>query len=195
VKNERYIVNGSHDSAKLQDLLDGFIKKYVLCASCENPETILAVHSKKGIITSTCKACGYSGNISLQDKLSTYILKCPPDQQMGPGASVSKKVKKKDKKSDANGRSSPHDSDEFNDTGVEQNGNDDDDDWCDNPAQIEELTHGAKKLTLNADLEKSLEERLQIFYDYSKVTFDNLLLMMVIYGIINRSYRIASRQK
>lgn len=26
-KNERYIVNGSHDASKLQDLLDGFIRK------------------------------------------------------------------------------------------------------------------------------------------------------------------------
>lgn len=27
-KNERFIVNGSHDAVKLQDLLDGFIRKY-----------------------------------------------------------------------------------------------------------------------------------------------------------------------
>lgn len=40
-KNDRYIVNGSHDSGKLQGLLDGFIKKFVLCPECENPETIL----------------------------------------------------------------------------------------------------------------------------------------------------------
>lgn len=26
-KNERYIVNGSHEAAKLQDMLDTFIKK------------------------------------------------------------------------------------------------------------------------------------------------------------------------
>ena len=26
-KNERYIVNGAHDAAKLRDMLDGFIKK------------------------------------------------------------------------------------------------------------------------------------------------------------------------
>ena len=26
-KNDRYIVNGSHDASKLQDMLDGFIKK------------------------------------------------------------------------------------------------------------------------------------------------------------------------
>lgn len=40
-KNERYIVNGEHDAGKLQDTLDGFIKRYVLCQNCENPETTL----------------------------------------------------------------------------------------------------------------------------------------------------------
>ena len=37
----RYIVNGAHEGAKLQDMLDGFIKKFVLCMECENPETEL----------------------------------------------------------------------------------------------------------------------------------------------------------
>ena len=40
-KNDRYIVNGSHEANKLQDMLDGFIKKFVLCTECENPETDL----------------------------------------------------------------------------------------------------------------------------------------------------------
>ena len=40
-KNDRFIVNGAHDSSKLQDLLDGFIRKFVLCPECENPETNL----------------------------------------------------------------------------------------------------------------------------------------------------------
>ncbi len=40
-KNERYIVNGAHDAAKLQELLDHFIKKFVLCPECDNPETHL----------------------------------------------------------------------------------------------------------------------------------------------------------
>ena len=40
-KNDRYIVNGSHDADKLQNLLDGFIKKFVLCNGCSNPETNL----------------------------------------------------------------------------------------------------------------------------------------------------------
>ena len=41
LKNDRYIVNGAHDAAKLQDILDGFIKRCVLCQECENPETRL----------------------------------------------------------------------------------------------------------------------------------------------------------
>lgn len=40
-KNDRYIVNGSHEANKLQDMLDGFIRKFVLCNECENPETDL----------------------------------------------------------------------------------------------------------------------------------------------------------
>lgn len=40
-KNNRYIVNGAHDGSKLQAMLDGFIKKFVLCPECDNPETDL----------------------------------------------------------------------------------------------------------------------------------------------------------
>lgn len=172
VKNERYIVNGSHDAARLQDLLDGFIKKYVLCASCDNPETTLLVNHKKGTISATCKACGHLGSISSQDKLTTYILKFPPDQQNAPGASVSKRKKKereeKCRKDGQNGRSgSPqHDSDEF----TAENG-DQDNDWCDPTEVAEDLDNSAlKKLTLNDDLEKSVQQRMQIFYDFVKVT-------------------------
>ena len=42
-KNDRYIVNGAHDASKLQEMLDGFIRKFVLCPSCDNPETVLQV--------------------------------------------------------------------------------------------------------------------------------------------------------
>jgi translation initiation factor 2 beta subunit (eIF-2beta)/eIF-5 len=38
-KNDRYIINGAHDAEKLASLLDVFIEKFVLCASCKNPET------------------------------------------------------------------------------------------------------------------------------------------------------------
>ena len=52
--HDRYIVNGAHDAPKLQTLLDGFIQKFVLCASCSNPETDL-VFVKDGQIIRDCK--------------------------------------------------------------------------------------------------------------------------------------------
>ncbi|GMM35654.1 translation initiation factor eIF5 [Saccharomycopsis crataegensis] len=74
---DRYLVNGQHDSAKLQDTLDGFISKFVLCASCKNPETDIIV--KKGdILIRECKACGKITDIDPRSKLSSYIIKNPP---------------------------------------------------------------------------------------------------------------------
>ena len=61
IKHDRYIVNGSHSSEKLQELLDGFIRKFVLCPECDNPETVYSVHAKSGIIYNSCQACGYAG--------------------------------------------------------------------------------------------------------------------------------------
>ncbi|RXM93909.1 Eukaryotic translation initiation factor 5 [Acipenser ruthenus] len=49
-KNDRFIVNGSHEANKLQDMLDGFIRKFVLCPECDNPETDL-VNSPKVLVT------------------------------------------------------------------------------------------------------------------------------------------------
>ena len=44
LKNERFIVNGAHDPSKLAELLNGFIRKFVLCPNCDNPETTLVSH-------------------------------------------------------------------------------------------------------------------------------------------------------
>ena len=44
----RYIVNGAHEGQKLQELLDGFIRRFVLCSECENPETDLVSVVKGG---------------------------------------------------------------------------------------------------------------------------------------------------
>jgi translation initiation factor 5 len=71
-KNERFIVNGSHDSLKLQDLLDGFIRKYVLCPECDNPETDLLISAKKEIISQTCKGKISSSHGSLQNLTTLF---------------------------------------------------------------------------------------------------------------------------
>ncbi|WBW71406.1 translation initiation factor eIF5, Tif5 [Schizosaccharomyces osmophilus] len=75
---DRYIVNGAHDATKLQDLLDVFIRRFVLCASCLNPETELSINKKDQTITYDCKACGYRGEIDGRHKLTGVIVKNPP---------------------------------------------------------------------------------------------------------------------
>lgn len=73
---DRFLINGSHDAGELQDSLDGFINKFVLCASCKNPETEIQI--KKGLLQRDCKACGHLSMIDPRTKLSSYILKNPP---------------------------------------------------------------------------------------------------------------------
>jgi len=75
---ERYIINGSHDASLLQKKLDSFIKSWVLCASCENPETSIKV--KDGTIMSTCKACGYRGELKAIGRMGQYVLKNAPEK-------------------------------------------------------------------------------------------------------------------
>jgi translation initiation factor 5 len=60
----------------LQDYLDGFISKFVLCKKCKNPET--DVHIKDGRILLDCKACGQRSDVDLRLKLSSFILKNQP---------------------------------------------------------------------------------------------------------------------
>ncbi|PVU98650.1 hypothetical protein BB559_001387 [Furculomyces boomerangus] len=82
-KNDRYIVNGAHEAAKLQDILDGFIEKFVLCGSCKSPETDLII--KDSIIIKNCMACGKRTDVDMRHRLSTYILKNPPPKNKKAG--------------------------------------------------------------------------------------------------------------
>ncbi|KHJ94425.1 domain found in IF2B/IF5 [Oesophagostomum dentatum] len=156
-KNERYIVNGEHDAAKLQDILDGFIKKFVLCPACENPETALSV--RRNQIHSKCKACGHAFIIDSRHKLSTYILKNPPKIEVDFS---------KDNKQNGNGHVKEED------LGVEANGDrnssndDDDDDWApeEDEAPNTKLAAGIGKLVIDKDLDKSLEERLDMLHRF-----------------------------
>ncbi|KOB78018.1 Eukaryotic translation initiation factor 5 [Operophtera brumata] len=55
-----------------------FIRKFVLCPECDNPETELIVSTKRNTISQGCKACGYHGVLDFNHKLNTFILKNPP---------------------------------------------------------------------------------------------------------------------
>jgi translation initiation factor 5 len=103
--DDRYIINGAHDAAKLQDYLDGFINKFVLCKQCKNPETDLIVQ-KDGNIIRDCKACGQRTAVENRHKLAGYIVKNPPKREK-----KAKSSKKKEKKNNGDAEdASPKDS-------------------------------------------------------------------------------------
>uniref|UniRef100_A0A7N5KIX6 Eukaryotic translation initiation factor 5 n=1 Tax=Ailuropoda melanoleuca TaxID=9646 RepID=A0A7N5KIX6_AILME len=81
-------------------MLDGFIKKFVLCPECENPETDLHVNPKKQTIGNSCKACGYRGMLDTNHKLCTFILKNPPESSDESGTGKKEKEKKNRKGKD-----------------------------------------------------------------------------------------------
>lgn len=82
VDKDRYLVNGVHEPAKLQDVLDGFITKFVLCGSCKNPETEIVI-TKDNDLFRDCKACGTRSPMDLRHKLSSFIIKNPPESMEG----------------------------------------------------------------------------------------------------------------
>ena len=96
-KTNRYIVNGVHEGDKLQNMLDGFIKKFVLCKKCENPETSFKIIEKKCILKSSCEACGHAFIIDPGHKLTTYIIKNPPGKVQGTSLII-RQVKKSERK-------------------------------------------------------------------------------------------------
>ncbi|XP_071710109.1 eukaryotic translation initiation factor 5-like [Rutidosis leptorrhynchoides] len=74
------LVNGSHDTAKLAGLLENFIKKYVQCYGCGNPETEILI-TRTQMVQLKCAACGFVSDVDMRDKLTSFILKNPPEQK------------------------------------------------------------------------------------------------------------------
>jgi len=166
VKAERYIVNGCHEAGKLQDMLDGFIKKFVLCEQCSNPETVIKV--KKNMIGASCKACGHIFTLDMRHKLTTFIVKNPPEKDIdAQGVSLTKKKDRKEAK-DKNGKKDGSDGDGDNDDW----GDDDDADWGEDVSEdavrkrMEALSGGLGGLVIDNDLEKTEVERINIFHKF-----------------------------
>ncbi|CAH2006351.1 unnamed protein product [Acanthoscelides obtectus] len=215
-KNERFIVNGSHDAAKLQDLLDGFIRKFVLCPECENPETDLNVSLKRNTISQSCKACGYHGLLESNHKLVTFILKNPPTTNpASQGSSLTEGKRSKRSKrngSDANGGAGNGEHDEHDsvldssvaDKSLDRNGSEDDQtEWSADVseeavrARMLDLTDGAKNMTISDDLEKSEKERMDILYNLVKARRDagQLENAQTQKEILNEAERLEIKQK
>lgn len=150
--DDRWIINGAHDASKLQDYLDGFISKFVLCKKCKNPETDVQI--KDGNITLDCKACGQRTDVDLRHKLSGFILKHAPKK--GKKDKSTKKAERKARKEaeKANGTNG-HGSDEGSPDGSDKADDNDDDDA--DGASDDELTRRinaeAKDLKVDEDTE------------------------------------------
>ena len=61
-------LSGEHPDSKLLENLHLYIKSYVLCSSCSNPETTLFAVGKN--LCTNCKACGK--NMTIENKFSKY---------------------------------------------------------------------------------------------------------------------------
>ncbi|XP_063714435.1 eukaryotic translation initiation factor 5-like [Symsagittifera roscoffensis] len=178
-KKERYIVNGSHDGSRLQELLDGFIKKFVLCPECDNPETTLLPNQKKKIIPQKCMACGYTNaTVDMTHKVCTYILNHPPEMSESAAKNyASKKKRGGDENGDDEGLDMGDDDEleEVIPTGNgTANGADDRefDDWSEDTSadavakRQQDLSMGVKGLTITVELEKTPLERQELFYNF-----------------------------
>jgi putative translation initiation factor aIF-2 beta subunit len=73
----KLVVHSNHDRNVLQNIINGYIKDYVLCRTCHNPETSIVNNSK--IIALTCLACGRTNEIlnktKINKKYNEYLLK------------------------------------------------------------------------------------------------------------------------
>lgn len=152
--DDRWIINGAHDAAKLQDYLDGFISKFVLCKKCKNPETDVIIKDDK--ITLDCKACGQRTDVDPRLKLSTFIVRNNPK-----GGKKEKKDKKarreqKKEKSAANGDdASPGDSN--NSENGDENGD------VEDAASDDELTRRIKSEAETIEVEKEIKDDDWVF--------------------------------
>ncbi|XP_068629246.1 eukaryotic translation initiation factor 5 [Battus philenor] len=223
-KNERFIVNGSHDSAKLQDLLDGFIRKFVLCPECDNPETELIVSTKKNSISQGCKACGYHGALDFNHKLNTFILKNPPAADPSvQGSSLTESNRGKRSKRSGPPANGNHDGQENHDgkndgetpitpttpnpksSKKDKSKVDDDDDgtWTVDVseeavrARMQDLTEGAKSMTLSEDTEKNEKQRMDLFYAFVKQRADSAAAegSKAVSEIVHEAERLEVREK
>ena len=125
-KDDRWIINGAHESSKLQDYLDGFINRFVLCRNCKNPETV--VNIKDGHILLDCKACGQRTKADGRHKLASFILKNAPKKGKKDKSTkkADRKARKEAERRAAGGEGSPAEgSDEQDDNGDAEDGDSD----------------------------------------------------------------------
>lgn len=200
IKNDRYIVNGSHEGSRLQDLLDHFIKKFVLCQECDNPETTMVV--KRDAIGLVCKACGYQSIVDLRHKLCTYIVRNPPQKDKKSKDKPQKNGKGHSSEEESN-NNDKDDSKKVNDKIHAESNGFAEDDWSVDisseavAARMKEISSGAAVLTVSDDLEKTPTERANLLHSYMKEKIENgtIKSSTAASEIVNEAERLEMRSK
>lgn len=155
--DDRWIINGAHDASKLQDYLDGFISKFVLCKQCKNPETDVQI--KDDTITLDCKACGQRSSVDLRLKLSGFILKHAPKKGKKDKSSkkAERRARKEAEKNGTNGANSDDGSPDGSDKADDGDENGDDADGAsDDDALTRRINAEAKEFLTEPVEEKEI---------------------------------------
>ena len=155
--DDRWIINGAHDASKLQDYLDGFINKFVLCKSCQNPETRVTV--KEDNIRLDCIACGHRTNVDPRLKLSGFILKQQPKK-----GKKDKSTKKADRKARKAAQSNENGENGQNSDELSPNGSKDNSDHGEENGDVDVDAGSDDELTrrINADAKELNHEETDI---------------------------------
>jgi translation initiation factor 5 len=72
-------LTGKHDEKILQEKYFDFVKKYVLCGKCGNPETVPIIVGKKKnqSIELSCRSCGENTELNGDDKFVKFMILHP----------------------------------------------------------------------------------------------------------------------
>ena len=108
-KSNSYLINGNQHVEQMQELLDKFIRKYVLCPKCHLPEIHGKIRiGKKNEIKSTCRSCGATCKLDNEHNFASYIISNPPPYEKDTTITEEggKKPEKKEKKMDSKLRKS-----------------------------------------------------------------------------------------
>lgn len=184
MNNDTYVVNGSHDVDKLQNYLYTFIRKFVLCTKCNNPETTLTISNNS--IRQKCIACGHDTTIPKTiHKLTTFIINHPPDGSNPKASKSDKKSKKSGTNPNENHSPSKDDLNEHDDL----NNDDDefDDDALTSTAYVERMRDLCTGLNSGIYMSDS-KESANIFYNLvkEKKRLINCLMLIVKKSLLKR---------
>ena len=72
-------LTGKHEEHIIQDKYFEFVKKYILCKYCDNPETLPKIVGKKknACIDLSCRSCGKTYSLDSSDKFVKFMLLHP----------------------------------------------------------------------------------------------------------------------